>query len=134
MKNPYLLKMIMILFISLIVTLIPIHNCAKVFGISKTITIIKWNLEGKCSARQLQETSNFGFWMIFNFVRKKSCDIVEISDFSNNFPKKEVFLSSRVHPGETMTSFVIEKMIEILLGNSQEAKFLRRTCIFRVYW
>lgn len=61
-----------------------------------------------------------------------SCDIVEISDFSQNSAKKEVFLTARVHPGETMASFVIEKIIQILLGNSQEARYLRKNCIFKV--
>jgi len=31
-----------------------------------------------------------------------------------------------------MTSYVIERLIIILLGNSPESRFLRKTCIFKV--
>lgn len=39
-------------------------------------------------------------------------------------------LTSRVHPGESMVSFLIENMIDYLIGNSVEAKILRENFIF----
>lgn len=40
-------------------------------------------------------------------VGGNNCDHIIISDFSNGKEKKGVFLTSRVHPGETMASFII---------------------------
>lgn len=55
-----------------------------------------------------------------------------IGDASSNKEKKGIFLSSRVHPGETMASYVIENIIEFLAGNSLEAKILRENFIFKI--
>ena len=46
--------------------------------------------------------------------------------------KKGIFLTSRVHPGETNASFVIEGIIKFLTGNSPEAKILRDNFMIRV--
>lgn len=47
--------------------------------------------------------------------------------------KKTVFLSSRVHPGETPASFVLNGFIKLLLdGKSQIAAQLRRLYVFKI--
>ena len=58
-------------------------------------------------------------------VAGNNCDYLIISDFNNGKEKKGVFLTSRVHPGETMASYIIQYIIEFLLGNSSIAKVLR---------
>ena len=55
---------------------------------------------------------------------KFSCDYLTIGD-SPNKEKKSIILTARVHPGETMASYIIEYIIDFLLGNSQAAKTLR---------
>jgi hypothetical protein len=58
-------------------------------------------------------------------IAGNNCDYMLISDFNNGKEKKGVFLTSRVHPGETMSSFIVQYIIEFLLGNSAIAKVLR---------
>jgi hypothetical protein len=47
-----------------------------------------------------------------------SCDYLIIGDFNNGKEKKGIVISSRVHPGETMASYVMEYMIDFLTGNT----------------
>ena len=41
-------------------------------------------------------------------------------------------MTSRVHPGESMVSYLIEYIIEFLVGNSQEARILRENFVFKI--
>ena len=65
-------------------------------------------------------------------VAGNNCDYIIISEFNNGKDKKGIFLSSRVHPGESQSSYIIEFIIEFLLGNSIEAKILRENFIIKV--
>lgn len=49
-----------------------------------------------------------------------------------NKEKKAIFLTARVHPGETMSSYVIEYIIEFLLSNSSLARNLRENFVFKI--
>lgn len=47
--------------------------------------------------------------------------------------KQVVFLTSRVHPGESNSSFMIQGVIDFLLTpNNKEAQALRETFIFKI--
>ena len=50
----------------------------------------------------------------------------------NNNKKKGIVLFARQHPGETVGSWVIKGAIELLLGESAEAKYLRDNFIIKV--
>ena len=65
-------------------------------------------------------------------VAGNNCDYLVISDFNNGKEKKGVFLTSRVHPGEPMASYMIQHIIEYLLGNSAVAKVLRENFLFKI--
>jgi murein tripeptide amidase MpaA len=41
-------------------------------------------------------------------------------------------LTSRVHPGESAVSYVIEYIIDFIAGNSMEARILRENFIFKI--
>jgi murein tripeptide amidase MpaA len=41
-------------------------------------------------------------------------------------------LTSRVHPGESMVSYLVEYVIDFLIGNSVEARILRENFVFYV--
>lgn len=43
-----------------------------------------------------------------------------------------VYLTSRVHPGETNSSWVIDGVIEYLCGHSITAKKARETYVFKI--
>jgi murein tripeptide amidase MpaA len=60
------------------------------------------------------------------------CDYLIIGDFNNGKEKKGIVITSRVHPGETMASYVMEYIIDFLTGNSQEARILRENFIFKI--
>jgi murein tripeptide amidase MpaA len=46
--------------------------------------------------------------------------------------KKGVFISSRVHPGESNSSWMMKGLIEFLVGNTPEAVVLRDCFIFKI--
>jgi murein tripeptide amidase MpaA len=43
-----------------------------------------------------------------------------------------VIISARVHPGESNSSFIMEGIVEFILGNEKEAKHLRDTYVFKI--
>jgi hypothetical protein len=52
---------------------------------------------------------------------------------SSNFEnKKAIIIMARVHPGETVSSWIMDGIIELLVGDSEEAKYLRENFIFKV--
>lgn len=81
--------------------------------------------ENKC-AQPLLEISKL---IIFR------CDYLEITEFktdSSTSKRKGIVLSSRVHPGESMVSYLVEYVIDYLIGNSVEARILRENFVFYV--
>ena len=65
-----------------------------------------------------------------------SCDCLVITNFQNDIDaskeKKGIAITARVHPGETQASFVMEHIIDFLIGPSVEAKLLRDNFIIKV--
>lgn len=51
-------------------------------------------------------------------IAGNNCDYITIGDFSNGKEKKGIVMTSRVHPGESMVSYLIEFIIDFLVGNS----------------
>lgn len=46
--------------------------------------------------------------------------------------KKGVFISARVHPGESNSSWMMKGVIEFLISNTPEAKALRDHFVFKI--
>jgi murein tripeptide amidase MpaA len=46
--------------------------------------------------------------------------------------KKGVFISARVHPGESNSSWIMKGVIDFLTGNSNEARALRENFVFKI--
>jgi cytosolic carboxypeptidase protein 2/3 len=46
--------------------------------------------------------------------------------------KKGVFISARVHPGESNASWMMKGLIDFLVGNTPEARVLREKFIFKI--
>lgn len=65
-----------------------------------------------------------------------SLDYVIITNFES--PEAEianreaVVITARVHPGETVASFIVEGILQFLVGDSDAAKELRSTYVFKV--
>ena len=83
----------------------------------------------------------------YYFERKKLCstilgNVVDYFNINNNIDllnfeennnnKKGIVLFARQHPGETVGSWVIKGAIELLMGDSPEAKYLRDNFIIKV--
>ena len=48
------------------------------------------------------------------------------------FSKPTIFISSRVHPGETTASFVLDGIWKILTEQSEQGLLLRRKFVFKI--
>ena len=46
--------------------------------------------------------------------------------------RKAIILTSRVHPGETNASFMMNGVIEFLVSDDDKAEYLRNTFVFKV--
>ena len=66
-----------------------------------------------------------------------NCDYLVITDYKDgkNEEKKEkktIMITSRVHPGESMASYMMEYIIDYLTGTSIESQLLRENFIFKI--
>lgn len=61
-----------------------------------------------------------------------NCDLLTITNADRNANKKAIVLSARVHPGETVGSWIMKGVIEHLLSSSYDAEFLRDNFVFKV--
>jgi murein tripeptide amidase MpaA len=61
-----------------------------------------------------------------------ACDVLTITNNDRNSNKKTIVLTARVHPGETVGSWIMKGVIEYLLGTSYDAEFLRDNFIFKI--
>jgi murein tripeptide amidase MpaA len=50
----------------------------------------------------------------------------------HSLAKKGVFISSRVHPGESNSSWMMKGLIDFLVSNTPEARVLRDKFIFKI--
>jgi hypothetical protein len=46
--------------------------------------------------------------------------------------RKSIIMTARVHPGESNASWMMKGSIEFLIGDSEQAKFLRDTFVFKI--
>jgi murein tripeptide amidase MpaA len=46
--------------------------------------------------------------------------------------RKAIIVSSRVHPGESNSSYIMEGIIDYICGNEREARVLRDTYVFKI--
>lgn len=59
-------------------------------------------------------------------------DVIEISDEQSRENKKIIWIIARQHSGEVTSSFMMEGVINFLLGGSNKAKELLRKYVFKV--
>jgi murein tripeptide amidase MpaA len=46
--------------------------------------------------------------------------------------RKAVILTSRIHPGESNSSIIMNGVIDFLISNDEKAEFLRNTFVFKI--
>lgn len=46
--------------------------------------------------------------------------------------RKAIILTGRVHPGETQASWMMQGLIDYLIGDDENAKYLRETFVFKI--
>ncbi|KAL4494540.1 hypothetical protein ABPG72_004442 [Tetrahymena utriculariae] len=59
-------------------------------------------------------------------------DLLTITSKSDQYKKQGIILSARVHPGETVSSFVMKGIIDNLLSDTEEAHSLRDRFVFKI--
>ena len=67
---------------------------------------------------------------VYYFNINNNIDLLNFEEKNNK--KKGIVLFARQHPGETVGSWVIKGAIELLMGDSPEAKYLRDNFIIKV--
>jgi murein tripeptide amidase MpaA len=65
-------------------------------------------------------------------IAGNSCDLVTITSKEECQNKKVIVLTARVHPGETVSSFKIQGIIDFLISNDSQAQILRDNFIFKI--
>lgn len=69
-------------------------------------------------------------------IAQNTVELLMITNFTSSqdaiAERKCVIISSRVHPGETNASFIMEGFLEFIVSNDREAKALRDTYVFKV--
>ena len=63
-------------------------------------------------------------------------DMLIITNFASDpqdiAPRKSVILTSRVHPGESNASWMMNGVIEYLVSDCENARYLRDTFVFKI--
>jgi cytosolic carboxypeptidase protein 2/3 len=63
-------------------------------------------------------------------------DVLIITDFFASplelSVRKAVVLAARVHPGETQASWMLQGVIDFLVSDDEQAKFLREKFVFKI--
>ncbi|KAE9547834.1 hypothetical protein FO519_008954 [Halicephalobus sp. NKZ332] len=66
-------------------------------------------------------------------VQRRKVDLLTITDSPNLLDKQKiVFITARVHPGETPSSFVLQGLVEFLVSDDPRAKELREKFVFKI--
>ncbi|DBA03462.1 TPA: hypothetical protein N0F65_002870, partial [Lagenidium giganteum] len=69
-------------------------------------------------------------------ISGRQCDLLTITDFASGSQelkaRKAIILTSRVHPGEAQSSWMMRGVLEFLTGDSETARLLRRLFVFEI--
>ena len=64
------------------------------------------------------------------------CELLTITDYNSSVSdiqnRPVIVLSSRIHPGETNASWMIDGLIQYILSNANEAQYIRTHCIVKI--
>jgi len=79
------------------------------------------------TSRLLSDTKQFNKIKLSEFTTQE--DLLSVPMYSK---KKYCIISSRVHPGETPSSWMMQGFLKCLTGNSHQAEQLRKRIIFKI--
>lgn len=100
------------------------NNCPVITITNNVSTYVPWEDELK----KMQKSSAGR-----RFFRQKEARLKDNVNKKNGHDhKKCVVLTARVHPGESNGSYMMKGAIEFLIGDSKEAKILRKKFLFKV--
>ncbi|GAB1607612.1 cytosolic carboxypeptidase 6-like, partial [Argonauta hians] len=93
------------------------------------------NLQSYLNSMEKLHPDIFSRQLLCLSVQNRRLDVVTITNaenLSNPQKQKMVFITARVHPGETPSSFVCQGLIDFLLSNHTIAKCLRKHIVFKI--
>jgi len=68
-------------------------------------------------------------------LAQNECEYLSItspSSLENITQRHGIVITSRQHPGETLSSYIMEGVINFLTGEDPEAQYLRKRCVFKI--
>ncbi len=69
-------------------------------------------------------------------IAGNDCDMVIITNFSSKPEdialRKAVVITSRVHPGESNSSFIMKGILDYLVSDDEGARYLRNNFVFKI--
>jgi murein tripeptide amidase MpaA len=69
-------------------------------------------------------------------IAGNDCDMVIITNFSSKPEdialRKAVILTSRVHPGESNASYIMQGLLDYLVSDEEGARYLRNNFVFKI--
>jgi len=68
--------------------------------------------------------------VLCNTISGLKCDLLTITNDEKDDNKRSIVLTARVHPGETVSSWMMEGLIEYLI--SERGEYIREECIVNV--
>jgi murein tripeptide amidase MpaA len=69
-------------------------------------------------------------------IANNPCEMLIITNFKSPpeeiAQRKAVVITSRVHPGESNSSFIMEGILDFICSNERESKLLRDSFVFKI--
>jgi cytosolic carboxypeptidase protein 2/3 len=69
-------------------------------------------------------------------IAGNDCDMVIITNFSSKPEdialRKAVVITSRVHPGESNSSYIMQGILDFLVSDDEGARYLRNNFVFKI--
>jgi len=69
-------------------------------------------------------------------ISGNDCEMVIITNFDSRPEeialRRAIIITSRIHPGESNSSFVVHGVLEFLLSEAEGARYLRNNFVFKI--